>query len=68
MFIDWWGRGVQSAARTLPKKYDKNGVIWCNPSVPKYVITNLKINNFKDNKSTTTTIMCRNSQDVQVNT
>ena len=29
----------------LPRKiFDKNGVIW---GVPKYVITNLKINNFK---------------------
>ena len=38
----------------LPQKvFDKNGVIWCNVGVPKYVITNLKINNFKDNKSTT---------------
>ena len=35
-------------------KNDKNGAIWRNMGVPKYVITNLKINNVKDNKSTTT--------------
>ena len=28
----------------------KNGEIWCNLGVPKYVITNQKIKNFKDNK------------------
>ena len=33
-------------------KLDKNGVIWCNLGAPKHVITNLKINNFTDNKST----------------
>ena len=32
----------------------KNGAIWCNLGVPKYVITDLKINNFKGNKSTAT--------------
>ena len=31
----------------------KNGAIWSNLVVPKYVITNLKINDSKDNKSTT---------------
>ena len=36
----------------LWKKNDKNGTIWCNFGVPKYVTTNLKINSFKDNKST----------------
>ena len=35
-----------------PWKKDKTGVIWHNLGVPKYVITNLKINNFKDNKLT----------------
>ena len=35
------------------EKNDKNGAIWCNLGVPKYVTTNLKIDNFKDNKSTT---------------
>ena len=25
-----------------PEKNDKNGAIWCNLGVPKYVITNLK--------------------------
>ena len=39
-----------------PGKNDKNGAIWCILSVPKYVIMNLKINNFKDNKSTPKTI------------
>ena len=34
-----------------PGKKDKNGAIWCNLGVPKYAITNLKFNNFKDNKS-----------------
>ena len=36
---------------TPQKIVDKNGVIW---GVPKYVITNLKINNFKEkmNKKT----------------
>ena len=33
----------------VPQKiFDKNGVIWCNLGVPKYVITNLKINTFKE--------------------
>ena len=40
-----------------PKKKDKNGAIWCIQSVPKYVIINLKINNFEDNKSATQ-ILC----------
>ena len=37
-----------------PKIFDKNSMIWRILSVPKYVIMNLKINNFKDKKSTTT--------------
>ena len=41
-----------------PKMFDKHGVIWRILSVPKYVIMNLKINNFKDNKSTTTENVC----------
>ena len=34
----------------LPRKiFDKNDVIWCNLGArPKYVTTNLKINNFKE--------------------
>ena len=40
-----------------PEKNDKNGAIWCILSVPKYVIINIKINNFLDNK-TTTQILC----------
>ena len=44
-------RGVRGM---LPlKMFDKNGAIWCILSAPKYVIINLKINNFLDNKSTT---------------
>ena len=35
------------------KMFDKYGVIWCILSVPKLVITNLKINIVLDNKSTT---------------
>ena len=31
----------------------KNDATWCILSVPKYVIINLKIHNFYDNKSTT---------------
>ena len=27
--------------------FHKSGVMWCNLGVTKYVITNLKINNFK---------------------
>ena len=27
--------------------FDKNGVIWCNLGAPKYIITDLKINNFR---------------------
>ena len=34
-------------------KNHKNGAIWCILSVPKYVIMNLKITNFKDDESTT---------------
>ena len=34
-------------------KNNKNGAIWCKLDVPKYIITKLKINNLKDNKSTT---------------
>ena len=33
--------------------FDKNGMIRCILSVPKYAIINLKINNSSDNKSTT---------------
>ena len=36
------------------EKFDKNGAIWCNVGVPKYVITNRKTNNFKVTKSATT--------------
>ena len=36
-----------------PENNDKNGAIWCSLGVPKYVITNLNINNFKYNKTTT---------------
>ena len=36
-----------------PEKNDKNGAVWCILCVQKHVIINLKINNFKDNKSTT---------------
>ena len=39
----------------LPRKnMIKNGAIWRSLNVPKYVIMNLKINKFKDTKSTTT--------------
>ena len=34
------------------EKNDKNGAVWCILCVQKHVIINLKINNFKDNKST----------------
>ena len=38
----------------LPRKIlDKNGAIWCNLGLPKYVITNLKINNFKEKRKPT---------------
>ena len=47
-----------------PEKNDKNGAIWCILSVPKNVIMNLKINNFKDNKSTTTKSICQKYLDV----
>ena len=40
-----WGSGGK-----LPRKNDKNGVIWCILSGPKYVINNLNINNFEDNQ------------------
>ena len=40
------------------RKNDKYGTIWCILSVPKCVIINLKMNNCKDNKSTTTKIIC----------
>ena len=43
MLIHTCARGVWHA---LPEKNDKNGAIWCILSVPKYVIINLKINNF----------------------
>ena len=33
------------------------GAIWCILSVPKYAIINIKINKFKDNKSTKTNII-----------
>ena len=33
----------------LPRKNDKNGATWCNLCVLKYVITNIKINDLKDN-------------------
>ena len=36
------------------ENFDKNSTIWCNLGIPKYVITILKINNFKVTKSTTT--------------
>ena len=43
----------------LPREiFDKNGAIWCIFGVPKYVITILKINNFKVTKSTTTELNC----------
>ena len=43
----------------LPREnFDKNGAIWCNLGVPKYAITQLKINNLKVNKSTTTKVIC----------
>ena len=39
----------------LPREnFDKNGAIWCNLDLPKYVITYLKISNFKVTKLTTT--------------
>ena len=34
----------------LRKKVEEKSVIWRILSAPKYVIMNLKINNFKDNK------------------
>ena len=43
----------------LPReKFDKNGAIWCNLSIPKNVNAILKINNFKVTKSTTTELNC----------
>ena len=37
----------------LPREnFDKNGAIWCNVCIPKYVITNRKTNNFRVAKST----------------
>ena len=41
------GGGTCSPEKIL----DKNSAIWCNLGVPKYVITNLKIKNFKVNKT-----------------
>ena len=35
-----------------------NGATWCILSVPKYVMINLKLINFKDKKSTATKIIC----------
>ena len=40
------------------ENFDKNSAIWCNLGIPKYVITILKINNFKVTKSTTTEFNC----------
>ena len=40
------------------ENFDKNSAIWCNLGIPKYVISILKINNFKVTKSTTTEINC----------
>ena len=40
------------------ENFDKNSAIWCNLGIPKYVITILKINNFKATKSTTTEFNC----------
>ena len=40
-----------------PYFFDKNGAICSILSVPKYLNINLKINNFKDNKSTTNQII-----------
>ena len=51
---------IYTCARGVREYFDKNGAIWCILSVPKYVIINLKINNFKDNKSTTTKQSIRN--------
>ena len=43
----------------LPREnFDKNSAIWCNLGIPKYVITILKINDFKVSKSTTTKFNC----------
>ena len=39
-------------------KNDKNGAIWCNLGVPKYVIIKIKNHNFKRNKSNTTKLEC----------
>ena len=41
------GGGGGSRCMLSREFFDKNGVIWSNLSVPKYVITKLKINNFK---------------------
>ena len=40
------------------ENFDKNSAIWDNLGIPKYVITILKINNFKVTKSTTTEFNC----------
>ena len=50
-------RAKESVACSPPIKTDKNDAIWCNLSVPKCVIINLKINNSNDNKSTTLQII-----------
>ena len=42
------GEGVGLYVVGMPPKInDKNGAMWCILSVPKYVIINLKINNFR---------------------
>ena len=51
---------IYTCARDVLEYFDKNGTICGILSVPKYVIINLKINNFKDNKSTTTKQSVRN--------
>ena len=44
---------IITCARGVQGKFDKNGGVWCILSVPKLVITYLKINPFFYNKSNT---------------
>ena len=47
IWIQIRSRGGGGVPACSPLLGYKNGAIWRDPSVPKYVIINLKINNFK---------------------
>ena len=66
MWIPTFSRGSGGICSQI--FFDKNGAIWYILGVPKYVIINLKITNFKDNKSTTTKIMRHIFSHVHVST